>query len=423
MKPVMVVALAALDALIASVVGLVGILAPLMVVWLALFSDVDAWGALWPTSVRIWQLWHLVPVNIDLTAFTSDLGIAETGARFWLGLPPLLFGAFTLLFAARSGRRAVRAERPWSALGAAVVVVTGVAVGAQLTSTTPVATVHTWQGIVFPPLVYAIGMLCGIIQAAWNDGDGGPIDDLHDYVDGWGPAWRELPALVGRGTGVVVIGLGGAAGLLFAVLVAFHGDDIIALYEAAQADAMGAAAITLAQLAFVPTLLVWMGGWIAGPGFALGTGTAVSPSGTSLGVVPGVPIFGILPEGSSGWMLLSVLVPVALGALGGWIVRRTYANDWRFDGSGEEPYAPRAAIAVGIAVCSGAAWAAFAAVASGSLGPGRLADVGADPLAVGITVGLETLVGAAILLLAPLPKPVGEDDWAALTDDDDRPVE
>ncbi|MFP3589046.1 DUF6350 family protein, partial [Paraburkholderia sp. SIMBA_055] len=93
-----------------------------------------------------------------------------------------------------------------------------------------VATVHTWQGIVFPPLVYAIGMLGGIIQAAWNDGDGGPIDDLHDYVDGWGPAWRELPALVGRGTGVVVIGLGGAAGLLFAVLVAFHGDDIIALY-------------------------------------------------------------------------------------------------------------------------------------------------------------------------------------------------
>jgi hypothetical protein len=404
--------------MVAAAVGLVGILAPLTVVWLVLFGDVDAWGALWPASVRIWQLGHLVPVHIDVTAFAQDLGIADAGASFWLGLPPLLFGAFTLLFAVRSGRRAVSAGKPWIAIGAATIVMAGVAVAAQLTSTTPVATVSTWQGIAFPVLVYVVGMLGGIAHDAWNDGDDGPIDSVHDYVDGWGPAWRELPALVLRGSGVVVVGLVGAAGLLFAVLVAFNGDDIIALYEAAQADVVGATVITLGQLAFVPTLLVWMGGWIAGPGFAIGTSTAVSPAGTSLGVVPGIPILGILPEGSSAWMLLSALVPVALGALGGWIVRRTYARDWAFDGEGPEPAAPRAAIAAGIAICSGIAWAVLASAASGSLGPGRLADVGADPLAVGITVGLETLVGAGILLLAPLPKPVTEDDWDSLTDDD-----
>ena len=423
MKPITVAALAALDAMVAAAVGLVGILAPLTLVWLALFGDVDAWDALWPTSVRVWQLGHLVPVHIDLASSAHDLGLAEAGATFWLSTAPLLFGMFTLLFAVRSGRRAVRAANPWVAFVAAAVVMTGVSVAAQLTSTNPVATVHTWQGIVFPPLIYAIGMLGGIVHDAWNDGDNGPIDDVHDYVDGWGPAWREIPALVLRGSAVVVVGLVGAGGVLFAILVAARGDDIIALFEAAQADAIGATVITLGQLAFVPTLLAWMGAWIAGPGFALGAGTAVSPSGTSLGVVPGVPIFGMLPEGSGAWLLLIVLVPIVLGALGGWIVRRSYATDWAFDGQGSEPVAPRITIAVGIGICAGAGWAALAAISSGSLGPGRLAEVGPNPLAVGIAVGLEALVGAAILLLAPLPKPVTEDDWASLTDDDERPLE
>lgn len=423
MKPITVAALAALDAMVAAVVGLVGILAPLTLVWLALFGDVAVWDALWPTSVRVWQLGHLVPVHIDLASFARDLGIADTGATFWLSVAPLLFGMFTLLFAVRSGRRAVRAANPWIGLLAAILVMVGVSVAAQLSSANPVATVHTWQGIAFPPLIYLVGMLGGIIHDAWNEGDNGPIDDVHDYVDGWGPAWREIPALVLRGSAVVVVGLVGAAGVLFAVLVAASGDDIIALYEAAQADAIGASVITLAQLAFVPTLLVWMGSWIAGPGFAIGTGTAISPSGTSLGVVPGIPIFGLLPEGSSTWMLLFALVPIALGAFGGWIVRRSYAKDWAIEGAGAEPVGPRVVIAVGVAAWAGAAWAILAEIANGSLGPGRLVDVGASPIAVGITVGLEALVGAAILMLAPLPKPVTEDDWASLTDDDERPLE
>lgn len=423
MKPITVAALAALDALVAAAVGLVGILAPLTLVWLALFGGVDVWGALWPTSVRIWQVGHLVPVHIDITEFAHDLGIAEGGASFWFSIAPLLFGAFTLLFAVRSGRRSVRAENPWIAIGTATIVMLAVSIIAQLTSANSVATVNTWQAMAFPPLIYAAGMLGGIIHDAWDDGDGGPIDDLHDYVDGWGVAWREIPALVLRGSGVVIVGLVGVAGLLFAALVALNGADIIALYEAAQADVIGATVLTLGQLALVPTMLIWMGTWIAGPGFALGSGTAISPSGTSAGVVPGVPIFGILPEGSSTWMLMLALVPVALGAFGGWIARRTYARDWAFDGEGDEPLAPRIAAAAGIAVCSGAAWAVLAAVAAGSFGPGRLSEVGPDPLAVGLAVGLEALVGAAILLLAPLPKPITDDDWAGLTDDDERPLE
>ena len=46
----------------------------------------------------------------------------------------------------------------------------------------------------------------------------------------------------------------------------------------------------------------------------------------------------------------------------------------------------------------GATVALLAAVASGSIGPGRLAEVGPAPGAVALAVGLELLVGAAIAL-------------------------
>ena len=418
MKRTTIIGLAAFDAFVAAAIGLVGILAPLALMWLVLFGDIDVWNALWPTSVRVWQLGHLVPVHLDLGETAHELGIDEAASSFWLGLPPLLFGAFSFLFAVRSGHRAVRSGAPWIAAGSGVLVAVLAAIAAQLTSENPVASVYSWQAMLFPPLIYAFGMLGGIVHGSWNDGDGGPLDRLHDLVDEWGPAWREAPALMLRGAAVVVIGLVGAAGALFAVGVALHGDDIIGLYEAAQPDAVGATVLTLAQFAYIPTIVVWLGSWISGAGFSIGAGTAISPSATTVGVLPGVPVLGILPEGSHWWMLLSVLVPVALGALGGWAVRRTYANDWAHDGQGEEPYAPRAAIAAGIAVASAVSWAVLAAVASGALGPGRLADVGASALTVAVTVGLEALIGAGIMLLAPMPKPLSEADWDALTDED-----
>jgi hypothetical protein len=61
----------------------------------------------------------------------------------------------------------------------------------------------------------------------------------------------------------------------------------------------------------------------------------------------------------------------------------------------------QAAIAFGIAVLSAATAAALSALASGSIGPGRLAEVGPQPGAVALAVGVEVLLGAAILLLSP----------------------
>ncbi|WP_156760565.1 cell division protein PerM [Microbacterium karelineae] len=419
MQRVLVAALAAVDALVAACVGLAAVLAPFTLLWIAVFREAAAWDALWPATARVWQLGHLVPVHIGLGDTAADLGIPDDGSAFWVSVAPLLFAAFTLLFAARSGRRAAASGASLVGFGAGVLTIAAFSALVAVTSANPVAEASTWQAIVLPTAVYAAGHLGGIVRAAWGEGDGGAIDRIHEMLDGWGPAWREVPALVVKGATVVIVGLVGAAALLFAALVALRGGEMISLFERAQVDAVGATALTLAQLAYVPTLLGWGVAWFAGPGFALGTGTAVSPSGTSLGVVPGVPILGVLPESGSGWMLLAVLLPVALGALAGWIARRAYAHDWAFDGDGHEHFSPRVAIAAGIAVCSGAAAAIIAAASSGAMGPGRLADVGPDPGPVALTIGLEALVGAAILLLAPMRRPITEADWAELGDDDE----
>jgi hypothetical protein len=67
----------------------------------------------------------------------------------------------------------------------------------------------------------------------------------------------------------------------------------------------------------------------------------------------------------------------------------------------EDPIGARAMIAVGIAVLSAVGAAVLAMLASGSIGPGRLAAVGPQPGAVALAVGLEVLLGAGILLLSP----------------------
>ncbi|HWU30697.1 MAG TPA: DUF6350 family protein, partial [Microbacterium sp.] len=122
----------------------------------------------------------------------------------------------------------------------------------------------------------------------------------------------------------------------------------------------------------------------------------VSPAGTSVGVVPGIPVLGLVPANSSMWMLVAVLLPIACGALAGWIVRSRLV--WERVGTG---IWPRAAIAVGIAAVSAGVVALAAVLASGSIGPGRLSEVGPAVGPFALAIGIEVLIGAGILLLTP----------------------
>ncbi|QKJ20151.1 cell division protein PerM [Microbacterium hominis] len=376
------------------------------------FGGTADWAALWPATGVIWQFGHLAPVAVTLTGdYLAVSGVDPQAASFTLSLAPLAFAAFTAVFAARSGVRASRAEAWVTGVVTGTIVVAALSTGIALTTAADAAAVALWQAVLFPTIVYAVPAVAAAVATEWAEAGAGAVARLRDRVERHPLGWGHVPALIARGSAAAVAGLVAAGALALTVAVAAGAGEIIALFQAGHVDALGATVITLAQFAYLPTLVIWGVAYIAGPGFALGEGAAVSGAGTQVGVVPGIPILGAVPETSSPWLLLLALAPVAAGVLAGWITRsRVLAHE--VDAAGRrpehEPMGARLAIVGGIAVLSAAAAALLAVVASGSAGPGSLATVGPEPGPVGLAVGLEVGLGAAILLLSPRGRATGD---------------
>ena len=399
MHRVFVLLLAALDAFVAAAIGIALALAPLAVVWFVAFGTGNASG-LWPAASVVWQLGHVVPLQITLPLdYLVQTGMDPSVAQFTLSLAPLGFAALTLLFAARSGARAARAGAWATGVLSGVVVFGGIAVIVALTGRAELASAQLWQAVLYPAAFYAVGAGMGAVRTAWSDGDDGLIDALRARLDQAPRAWPEVPGLVARGVAVAVVGLLGAGAVAFAAAVILRAPQIVALYQAGNVDALGAILVSLGQLLALPTLVVWALSFVAGPGFAIGVGTQVAPAGTQLGVLPGIPVLGAVPESTSSWLLVLVLVPVAVGALAGWVVRSRLTP--RGAAGDAESAGVLVALTLAIAAVSAVLVALLCVLASGSIGPGRLAEVGPDAGAVALAVGIEIGVGAGILLLGP----------------------
>lgn len=462
MHRLIVAFLATVDAAIAAAVGLAATLAPLTLLWVFGFGGDADWGVLWPAAATVWQFGNLVPLHITLPPdYLAATGIDAAAASFVLSLAPLAFATFTAIFAARSGVRASRADAWVTGVATSSVVFGAIVTVVALTAGNPVARVELWQAILVPTLLFAVPALGAALVTEWSEAGAGAIARVRDSAERLPHHWGDVPALAARGGAVVVVGLVGAGAAVAAVALFARAGQMVALFQAGDVDALGATVITLAQLAYVPTLVVWGLSFVAGPGFAVGAGTAVSPADTQVGVVPGLPALGAVPESTTTWLLLLALVPIALGALAGWIARSRLVGSGsargrsgrlpppapaespasRFDaertaalsgllagsasaasaedegtdashlgagpGRDDDPMGARLVITLAIAVIGGGAAGLLAWAASGSLGPGRLADFGPQPGPVALAVGLEVLVGAAILLLSPRARGAG----------------
>jgi hypothetical protein len=198
-----------------------------------------------------------------------------------------------------------------------------------------------------------------------------------------------------RGGAAAVAGILMVSGLMVCVSVLANFATVIGLYETLQADVGGGIALTIGQLAFIPNLVIWAASWLVGPGVALGTGTGVSPLGTTLDVVPGLPIFGALPQGTLEFGFLGLLVPVLVGFVVAVLVRQ---------GIDKRPNAPHGRVRMLITgglvgVVAGILLGLLAWWSAGAMGPGRLADVGPNPLLVGALTVLEVGIAAALGML------------------------
>ncbi|MDR2295099.1 MAG: DUF6350 family protein [Microbacterium sp.] len=388
--------LAAFDAIVAAAVGLVVVGAPLALFW-ATAADAS-WAGLWPLIAKIWQLGGLVPVTLTLPEpLLTALGVAPDAGGFIISLAPLALTAFVAIFAARSGVRAMRAGAGLAGVLSGAAVYTAVAVIVQLTSAAPLAHTITWQAILHPALLYTVPAALGALVVAWRDGDRGLVDWVHDMVDESPEQWSELPALAARGIAIACGSLVGAGALAVLVSVLLRGGEMISLFQSARVDVWGAVLIALASAAYLPTLITWAVAWLSGAGITVGVGSTLTPAAVHLGVVPALPPLGLLPSGGAPLMLVVVIVPVAVGALAGWVLRSGFVAVLGDD----EPLLPRVVLSVSVAAGAAGFAAIASALARGGIGPGRLAELGPNPGLVALAIGAEVLVGAAILLLSP----------------------
>lgn len=396
MHRLLVALLAALDAVLAAAGGIAVVLAPLTLLWVFGLGAPD-WGALWPASAAVWHLGHLVPVTVTLPdAYLAATGIDPSFATFTLSLAPLAFAAFTALFAARSGVRAGEAGAALTGWLSGSLVFTGVASIVALTANADLVASETLLAILLPALLFLVPSFIGAVIGAWRVGDDGPVDAVRDRIERMPAAWAPVPGLVLRGLALATLGLVAVGGVVVVAGLIARSTQVIGLYQASNADGIGATVIALGQLVYLPTLVLWAVAFTAGPGFALGTDTAVTPAATQVGALPGIPVLGAVPDSTSSWLLLLVLLPVGVGALTGWILRSRMPSTVE-----PEPLAPRLVVALAVAVLTGGVGALAALASAGAIGPGRLADTGPQPGPLALALGLEVLVGLAILLLSP----------------------
>jgi len=191
------------------------------------------------------------------------------------------------------------------------------------------------------------------------------------------PALTVMAALLALG--VLAVGVS---------LVAHH-EEVLVLHRALAPGAVGGAVLTLGQLGYVPNLVLWAVSWLAGPGFAVGVGTSITPAGSVVGVLPLVPVLGAVPPpGPLPAALGAVIgVPVLLGAAAGWLAtRRHHATATASD---------VVADALTVAALAAGGLALALALSGGSGGSGRLGAVGPSPWRAGLVLAAELALGAA----------------------------
>lgn len=339
--------------------GLVAVAVPVLVVWVSDSRTGAGAAAALRAVAQVWLVAHAAALDVP-------------GGR--LGLAPLGLLALPLALLWRAGRHAATAHTVGTladaarltagvagpyALGAALVG------GAARTGGVQPVVLDT---LLAPLVVAVVGAGAGVLRGA----------QLWPALLAQVPAGVRLllPAAAGA-----LAALLGAGALLAGGSLAVHGGRALELTRGVDAGLVGGFALLLLGVALLPNAVVWGACWLAGPGFAVGSGTSVSPLSASLGPVPALPLFAALPGGALPlWAgLLVFVVPLSAGAVAGRLLERRGGSllDAALAGPG-----------------AGVLLALLAWLSGGPLGGGRLAAVGPSPWQVGLALAVAVSAGA-----------------------------
>ena len=207
------------------------------------------------------------------------------------------------------------------------------------------------------------------------------------------PHWAGPALTLAHGTARVLALL---SLMVVAVAVVMGAGRVSVLHDAlAGGGFIAVAGLVLLQIAWAPTLLIWACAWLIGAGFSVGTGTVFAPDRVVAGPVPTLPLLGLLPTAPLRMVGLWLPLVVTVGAMVAAWRHRAVLNTLRVR------HAVSAAGAAALLVAGGVGLLCLAA--SGSVGPGRMTDVGPQVLYTVILVFVEVGVGLAAMAILAHP--------------------
>ncbi|GIJ81172.1 hypothetical protein SAMN05443287_103346 [Micromonospora phaseoli] len=325
-----------------------------------------------------WLLGHGVPLATE----TGPLGLAPLAVTALAGWRLTRAGVHaSRAIGSRGGRSPGRTAAAAAAVGVAyglLGALAAVLVGAGGPGVSPVRAGLT---------LALIGTLCAGVGAARTTG-------VAEVFTGQVPVPVREGVRAGLVAGLVLLGAGAAvAGLA----VATGGGDAADLIGAYRTGVAGQAGITLVSLAYAPNATVWSASYLLGPGFAVGTDTAVRTSEVSVGALPALPLFAGLPGGPvDGLDAAAVLaLPVLVGMATGWLLARRLLRTSVAERA-PLPWGRLLGPAALAGPVAGLVLGAAAEASGGPLGAGRLAEVGPVGWQVALAATLVTGGGALL---------------------------
>jgi len=352
---------------------------PALLVWATTPRSSVSWAQAVGVASAVWFLGHGDPLSVGATSVSVvPLGLwAIALAVTTRGVRRLLSRTEAAARGTTWPRLLARRHLPGFAVGYA-----GFAVAAWLLTLAGPARPRPVGVLVV--LTVPVLATAGCLVRRHAAGEASPV--VGDRLD-------RLPRWVARAIGP---GVWGAAALLLlgtvlvAVMLVARMSTVTGLYAALAAGLLGGVALTLGQLLLLPNLSIWALGWIAGPGFSVAGGSAITLSGAHPGLLPMIPFLGALPpEGSwSRWLLLVLALPVAVGFLVSHRACRAVArlSSWR-----TKLVTSLASVAVSAVVIG-----ALTLLSTGSAGVDRLRHVGPSPLALTAALLGELVLGALL---------------------------
>jgi hypothetical protein len=402
---------AALEALLVVGIGVGLPVVVLSLLWAFQYGLQIDWVVFWRAAVDIWLVGHGVDLDLQLGAATAAAsGVPGAEAPFAITLTALGFSVLTVLLGVRAGRAVAETKHRGVGVLSTIGVFALLSLLVTATAQHPLASPVLWQGVLLPTLVYAVPVVVMAEITRRRRGEAvDPVTGAVLSVVARAPRTARVVAAAGLRVGTAsAAAVLAVSGVVVAVLLLTNYGELITLYEGAHAGLLGGVALTLGQLALLPDLVVWAASWFVGPGFALGTGSAVSPLGTSVGPMPAVPFLGALPTASSSFAFVGLLVPVVAAFVVTTLLRPRIERLLAEAGSAD--LLRRVLVGVVGGVVAGALLGLLAWSASGAAGPGRLAHVGPDPWLVGAFGALEVAVPAVLALVVSVRSFLGHDD-------------